>query len=320
MGSEVAHSIWAAFRGEKPSVRQEDAAAQLALANMLFIRSYLTKSCYDEACFGYVNDIGIGFDCTESASQIEFDYWFQDCAGCAWRTSKFLRHCFNLAIVANWPHLSTILEEHGLKGVIPRDATGDDLKSLLGPQCTCFFEQGDDLWMLGYSDISRRNYVANDCVVLHLDDLEPSMRAAAESVVESQLCQCALCQALRQAGPGFTTEESSQTTVGLDRVFSNHPVISFFGRSFLFTGELGSLTREQANQMVLQRGGRTLSSVTRQLDYLVVGSKASPLWEYTCGSNKVMKPIVFQRQGALSPTIIREVDFVAAAERFAAAP
>ncbi len=46
------------------------------------------------------------------------------------------------------------------------------------------------------------------------------------------------------------------------------------GKSFLFTGTLSNLGREAAAELVLARGGKILSGVSKNLDYLVVGEKA----------------------------------------------
>ncbi|MCB9786355.1 MAG: NAD-dependent DNA ligase LigA [Deltaproteobacteria bacterium] len=49
------------------------------------------------------------------------------------------------------------------------------------------------------------------------------------------------------------------------------------GRSFVFTGALLTMPREAAQKLVRERGGLTPSSVTKTLDYLVIGDKDSPL-------------------------------------------
>ena len=46
------------------------------------------------------------------------------------------------------------------------------------------------------------------------------------------------------------------------------------GKTFLFTGTLSRMTREEAEKMVEEHGGKLLSSVSKNLNYLVVG--ASP--------------------------------------------
>ena len=46
------------------------------------------------------------------------------------------------------------------------------------------------------------------------------------------------------------------------------------GKTFLFTGKLSLFTREQAEDLVEKHGGRNISAVSRNLNYLVVGEKA----------------------------------------------
>ncbi len=46
------------------------------------------------------------------------------------------------------------------------------------------------------------------------------------------------------------------------------------GKTFLFTGKLSLFSRDQAEQMVEQNGGRNISAVSKNLNYLVVGEKA----------------------------------------------
>lgn len=46
------------------------------------------------------------------------------------------------------------------------------------------------------------------------------------------------------------------------------------GKSFLFTGSLESMTRDDAKKLVRENGGTAASSVTKKLDYLVAGEKA----------------------------------------------
>jgi DNA ligase (NAD+) len=43
------------------------------------------------------------------------------------------------------------------------------------------------------------------------------------------------------------------------------------GQTFVLTGTLPSLTREEATQMIMAAGGRVTGSVSRRTDYLVAG-------------------------------------------------
>ena len=49
------------------------------------------------------------------------------------------------------------------------------------------------------------------------------------------------------------------------------------GNSFAFTGDLSTMSRKRAQEEVLRKGGSIPSSVTRELNYLVVGNLDSPL-------------------------------------------
>lgn len=48
------------------------------------------------------------------------------------------------------------------------------------------------------------------------------------------------------------------------------------GLSFVITGVLDSLEREEAEELIKQYGGRTLHQVTKKTDYIIVGDQAGP--------------------------------------------
>ena len=51
----------------------------------------------------------------------------------------------------------------------------------------------------------------------------------------------------------------------------------FFEKSLVFTGKMALMDRKSAQKEVKLKGGKTPSSVTKDLDYLVVGNDGSPL-------------------------------------------
>ena len=61
---------------------------------------------------------------------------------------------------------------------------------------------------------------------------------------------------------------------------------SLNGKSFCFTGELHSMNRNDAQNLVKQNGGTIKSSVTKDLNYLVTNDKDS-------GSSKNQKAVKF---------------------------
>jgi DNA ligase (NAD+) len=85
--------------------------------------------------------------------------------------------------------------------------------------------------------------------------------------------------------------------------------VAIAGRSFVFTGAMATLDRKSAQKAVRERGGSAPSSVTRELDYLVVGDKGSPLLGEGTLSSKHKTAERYATDGALI-AIITESAFV----------
>jgi hypothetical protein len=66
--------------------------------------------------------------------------------------------------------------------------------------------------------------------------------------------------------------------VSLAQETAEAQALATVGKSFLFTGKLSNLTRAEAKARVKALGGVSKSSVTKDLDYLVVGDQGSPLF------------------------------------------
>ena len=71
-------------------------------------------------------------------------------------------------------------------------------------------------------------------------------------------------------------ERLKEYGIQLERGEASTEVLSdnLAGKTFLFTGKLSLFTREQAEEMVEKHGGRNISAVSKNLNYLVVGEKA----------------------------------------------
>lgn len=81
----------------------------------------------------------------------------------------------------------------------------------------------------------------------------------------------------------FQNEENKQVLerlklygVQLEKLENTNEAISdvLSGKTFLFTGKLSLFTRDQAEEMVEKHGGKNISAVSKNLNYLVVGEKA----------------------------------------------
>ena len=97
-----------------------------------------------------------------------------------------------------------------------------------------------------------------------------------------------LVEKLRQTGVNFLC----QTQIEDHR---------FAGQSFVLTGTLAQLTREQASQKIEQFGGKTAGSVSKKTSYCVAGENAgSKLKKATAVSYTHLD--VYKRQGASLPS------------------
>ena len=71
---------------------------------------------------------------------------------------------------------------------------------------------------------------------------------------------------LRLKNAGVKMEVDTDSTANLDE--------RFVGKTFVLTGKLEEFTRDDAANIIEQRGGRVASSVSKKTDYVVAGSDA----------------------------------------------
>lgn len=86
---------------------------------------------------------------------------------------------------------------------------------------------------------------------------------------------------------------------------ASHPIA---GRSFVFTGKMATMKREEAQSLVLARGGLAPDDVSKKLDYLVIGDEASALTGGGERSSKHKKADKLVAEGA-PLAIISEAEF-----------
>lgn len=91
------------------------------------------------------------------------------------------------------------------------------------------------------------------------------------------------------------------------------------GKKFMFTGKLASMSRGEASAKVAAIGGINAGSVSKDLDYLVVGDQGSPLFGAGAKGDKILTAEKLIAQG-LPLKIIAESAFLAMADGRRAAP
>jgi NAD-dependent DNA ligase len=79
----------------------------------------------------------------------------------------------------------------------------------------------------------------------------------------------------------------------------NHPLppITFKSREFLFTGTCAYGTRKQCQVVIESLGGINAKSVTKSLNYLVLGTYVTDSWAHETYGRKIEKAMKYRDEG-----------------------
>lgn len=86
------------------------------------------------------------------------------------------------------------------------------------------------------------------------------------------------------------------------------PDIEFTDSTFCFTGESPLFKRKLLAQQVAARGGFFVNTVSKKVNYLVVGANGNPNWAYACYGRKIEQAIDLRRKGH-TLVIVHENDY-----------
>ena len=75
------------------------------------------------------------------------------------------------------------------------------------------------------------------------------------------------------------------------------PRLQFRGQSFLFTGTCAYGTRKDCHAVIRGLGGIVKNTVSRKLDYLVIGSYVTDSWAHETFGRKIEKAMAYRDQG-----------------------
>src|SRR6187431_3677078 len=75
------------------------------------------------------------------------------------------------------------------------------------------------------------------------------------------------------------------------------PEILFEGASFCLTGKSHRYVRKDFESLILSLGGFVSGSVSKNINYLVIGSEGNPSWAYACYGRKVEMAVQLRKQG-----------------------
>jgi NAD-dependent DNA ligase len=106
-----------------------------------------------------------------------------------------------------------------------------------------------------------------------------------------------LVETLEQiAGLNTASRERNDAVNGL--ALDDVQSITFAERRFVLTGDFVWGPRERVADRIITLGGVISGSVSKKIDYVVVGSRGSPEWKNGSYGTKIAKAIELQRMGA----------------------
>lgn len=107
---------------------------------------------------------------------------------------------------------------------------------------------------------------------------------------------------------GGLTEAGSHKSLSSPAVCAVCPEVTFQGKVFGFTGSSVKYSRIEFAQIVERLGGIVAGSVSKKLDYLIIGADGNPCWAYACYGRKVEMAVALRKAGARI-LLVHENDF-----------
>lgn len=96
--------------------------------------------------------------------------------------------------------------------------------------------------------------------------------------------------------------------LNISGIYTANPKLRFDGQSFCFTGISARAPRRELVKIVENLGGVFKLSVSKGLDYLIVGDWGNPAWAFACYGRKVEQAMNFRKRGQ-TISIVHEFDF-----------
>lgn len=98
---------------------------------------------------------------------------------------------------------------------------------------------------------------------------------------------------------GGTIEEIAATTHVTQLLPYETPAMSFPGSSFCLTGDFVFAPRSVCEQTIVRHGGTVKSSVSKKIQFLLVGGLGSDEWKHGSFGTKIERAMELKRGGAL---------------------
>jgi len=112
----------------------------------------------------------------------------------------------------------------------------------------------------------------------------------------------------------FTAISESRTVATSHKALSTPavcavcPDVTFEGKVFGFTGSSAKYSRDELREIVEGLGATFTNSISKKLDYLIIGADGNPCWAYACYGRKVEMAVALRKAGARI-LLVHEHDF-----------
>lgn len=116
----------------------------------------------------------------------------------------------------------------------------------------------------------------------------------------------ALMQMLQQITGNYFNDSGAAAVESPALPINDDPSIFFNNMTFCFTGLFMYGTRASCERVVLNLGAMPLDNVTKNLNYLVIGSMVSPFWATESYGRKIQKAIKLRDEDEVDICIISE--------------
>ncbi|RMQ46247.1 putative protein-dependent DNA ligase [Pseudomonas cichorii] len=102
---------------------------------------------------------------------------------------------------------------------------------------------------------------------------------------------------LKQFGGGQKLASSNFTTPGTLPLNNPLPALYWDDRTFMFTGTMAYGPRKHCEELVVERGGLIGGSVSRKINFLVIGSIGNDQWLHSSYGLKIKKAVELRESG-----------------------
>jgi NAD-dependent DNA ligase len=145
-----------------------------------------------------------------------------------------------------------------------------------------------DIWLRGHENILH---------VWPASAIAERVRSILADWIITEAERADLLEALRKLVGGAWEDTGAASGMAIRLPVEKINALDFMDRAFCLTGKFVYGSRTKCEQAVLQRSGRIVKDVSRQVDYLVIGTLASRDWVHTTHGRKIERAVELQKEG-----------------------